>query len=182
MRKTKYLKLPPAEVKRQGTVVTARFDDAEQVLILDIFMDRQHSARYLLQVGSGEHKTYEYLTGTWHDYSIAGAMGQETLWVNGMNLASEASFASEKEAELAFRALGEPVDPWISRSTERTVFEEIMRLEREYVSDRHCTERVREVQRYKTMVDSVPELPADFDEWARGLIAPEDYALGSWTK
>ena len=182
MRKTKYLKLPPAEVKRQGTVVTARFDDAEQVLILDIFMDRQHSARYLLQVGSGEHKTYEYLTGTWHDYSIAGAMGQETLWVNGMNLASEANFASEKEEELAFRALGEPVDPWINRSTERAVFEEIMKLEREYVSDKHCTERVREVQRYKTMVDSVPELPTDFDEWARGLIAPEDYALGSWTK
>lgn len=182
MRKMKYLKLQPAEVKRQGTVITARFDDAEQVLILDIFMDRQHSARYLLQVGSGEHKTYEYLTGTWHDYSIAGAMGQETLWVNGMNLASEASFASEEEAELAFRALGEPVDPWISRPTKRAVFEEIMRLEREYVSDKRCTERVREVQRYKTMVDSVPELPADFDEWARGLIAPEDYALGSWTK
>ena len=40
MRKTKYLKLPPEEVKRQGTVVTARFDDAEQVLIMDIFMDR----------------------------------------------------------------------------------------------------------------------------------------------
>ena len=182
MKKAKYLKLPAAEVKKRGIVVTARFDDAEQILIMDIFMDGQHYARYLMQVGSGEHKTYKYLTGTWHDYSVARAMGQETLWVNGMNLASEVSFASEKEAELAFRALGEPVDPWISRSTKRAVFEEIMRLEQEYVSDKHCTERVREVQRYETMVDSVPELPADFEEWARNLIAPEDYALGSWTK
>ena len=36
MRKTKYLKLPPEEVKRQGTVVAVRFDDADGNALLNL--------------------------------------------------------------------------------------------------------------------------------------------------
>ena len=86
MKKAKYLSLPARKVSGMWTEVTAWYDEQGKVLMLDIFQNGGHSARYLMDVTTGEHWVYEYLLKAWHQYSAATAAGQNKIYVTGHRL------------------------------------------------------------------------------------------------
>lgn len=182
MKKAKYLSLPARKVSGMWTEVTAWYDEQEKVLMLDIFQNGGHSARYLMDVVTGEHWVYEYLLKTWHQYSAATAAGQNKVYVSGHLLKSEISFATPEDIKTVCTALKtEKERPWMT-DMETAVWDELMHMESTYRWERRQAADRREALRYRKMVDSVPALPADFEAWAQEMTAPGYYALRSREK
>lgn len=183
MKKVKYLKLPAEKADAQGIQVTARYEKMDRVLILDIFVYEFHKARYLLDTIDGEHAAYMYQSGVWHTWSVSTAIGFDNpLYVYIGNISREAQFFTAEDLNTAYRALNCAEKESWRKSKQEAVWSQILQRENRWNENRREAETEREVQRYKTMVQSVPELPDDFESWAQGLIAPEEYALKSETK
>lgn len=183
MKKVKYLKLPVEKVQGNDIQVTARFEKMDRVLILDIFVYEFHKARYLLDTIDGEHAAYMYQSGVWHTWSVSTAIGFDNpLYVYIGKISREAQFFTAEDLNTAYRALNCAEKESWRKSKQGAVWSRILKMESAWNENRREAEREREVQRYKTMVQSVPELPEDFESWAQGLIAPEEYALKSETK
>lgn len=182
MKRTKYLSLPAAKADGYGVKVTAQYDSAERILIMDVLSAGKHEARYLLNTETGEHYAYDYGSKSWHAYSIVTAAGFEKVYAYGSQVKQHIDFISETDMKTAYRVLKIVKErSWYS-DKEEAIWSQVMYLESNWCSEKHEAEREKEVQRYKTMVESVPELPADFNSWARGLIAPQEYALKSEEK
>ena len=181
MKKAKYLKLPAAEAAAGGITATALYDPMDGILMLDLFSDGSHSTRYLLDTESGEHQAYSYETGVWHSWRVATAAGFDSPnYVYSGTLNKNIRFRSGKDEETAYRAVKTNEKPW--KTQREMTWDRILHLESCWNERKWEKERDREVQRCKTMVQSVPELPADFEKWAQDLIAPEEYALQAETK
>lgn len=182
MKKVKHLKLPAAKIKGNacGILVSMHYEKMDQVLVTDIFTNGIHHARHLLDVVTGEHEAYMYETGCWHSWSVTTAIGFDSpfsLYGSSRNVSRETKFMSKEDLNVAYRALRcRESESW-RKSREDAVWSRILSLECEWNSGKREMAREAEMQRYKTMVQSVPDLPADFEEWARDLIAPEEYAL-----
>lgn len=182
MKKAGYLARPVRKVSGMWTEVTAWYDEQEKVLMLDIFQNGGHSARYLMDVTTGEHWVYEYLLKTWHQYSAATAAGQNKVYVSGYLLKGEIKFAAPKDIKTVCEALNvEKERPW-QTDRETAAWDELMNKESSYRWERRTEEQRREAMRYKKLVDAVPDIPEDFEEWAQKVTAPEHYALQSKEK
>lgn len=182
MKKAGYLSLPARQVSGKWTEITAWHDEQENVLMLDIFTNGGHSARYLMDIATGEHWVYEYLLKTWHQYSAATAAGQNKWYASGYLIKSEVCFATPKDVETVYKALSvEKVRQW-TKDKETAAWDELMYQEREFRQIRYWKNEQRKAMRYEKMVNQVPDLPEDFEAWAQEMTAPGHYALRSWEK
>lgn len=182
MKKAAYLQLPVRKVSGMWTEVTACHDKQGNVLILDIFQGGGHSARYLMDLETGEHWVYEYLLKTWHQYSAATAAGQNKVYVSGHLLKSEIRFATDEDLATVCEALQtEKERPWQS-DAETAAWDELMHMESSFRWEKRTEEQRREAMRYERLVNSVPALPEGFEAWAEKMTAPEHYALRSKEK
>lgn len=182
MKKAGYLARPVRKVSGRWTEITAWHDKEENVLMLDIFINGGHSARYLMDIATGEHWAYEYMLKSWHSYSAATAAGQNKIYATGHLLKSEIKFATPEDLQIVCEALNvEKERPWMS-DKETAAWDELLHQESCYRWERRSEEQVRKETRLQKMIESVPALPEGFEAWAQEMTAPEHYALQSGTR
>lgn len=170
MKRKRLAELPARKIKKEGLCMTAAVEGS--VLVLDIFEDGERSARYMLDSDGGEHCAYMDLTKLWHQWSLASAVGFDSvLYVSAYDLEKHIAFAEQKDRELAATILD------VGIPEEFGIFEKILELEREYNQYLQDIRKEHYMQRLRTLVESVPEVPEDFDDWVRETIFPEEYAL-----
>ena len=63
MKRKKALQTEPAKTKKMGRVITVQ--EADELLILNMYQDRKLTDRYVMNTQTGEYEVYNPETGTW---------------------------------------------------------------------------------------------------------------------
>lgn len=171
--------LPKNTPKKKGWIVKPQV--WEDILVLDIYTDREWEARYCIDTKTGEHG-YRREGEGWKTGKLITCIGGDPLepyqYYTGNYIdLGDLEFDSEKEEEEARRALG------AKRSYEW--FDQIEDMEMQYDREKRWEKERRKKKKKRELMDQVPELPEELREWIYEKAADEEYAFydkekGSW--
>ena len=157
MKKRGVLDLPAREVKEKGTWITSTlFND---LLVLDCFGDGKQIGRYCVN-GEGEYASWQ--DGKWHEAMLGYILGMEPYY-SYWDYSNHAKFATPEDEAIAREFL--KCEPWRHATLDR-----LSRIESETSGKKRESTKQRKQDRIDSLMDLVPVLPNDFDDWCSDVI------------
>ena len=137
------------------------------LLILDCFKDCKYEGRYLMNVETGE---YGILRG--EEYSAEKLMRAfENDWWGYLD------HGTIKCAEEDGKIIRETIKHKIRYALDREIGYLIDEIESQYMSDKRWDKEQRRQERLRNLMNTVPALPPDFEQWALRSIWKEAYPI-----
>lgn len=161
--------LPP-KCKRQGRIGIVQV--VNDTLILNIYSGKKLTGRYCIRE-NGEYEYFNAVDKTWGKNKLRALLGGEWYcgsdWQNNLSLKNE-----DSELIKNFIKPEKKSCKWGSESA----LEMIASKEDEYYSKQVQKKYASKERKRKMLMDSVPDLPEDFNEWIRKQAAPGiDYLI-----
>lgn len=150
--------------KKGCWVIASRTRD---LLVLDCFKDRKYEGRYLMNVETGEYgilRDEEYSAeklARAYEYNWWGYLDYSTIK------------CTDEDARIIREAIGRK----IRYEQDREIGYLIDEIESRYTSDKRWDKERRRQERLRNLMDTVPELPPDFEQWALKCIWKEAYPV-----
>ena len=150
--------------KKGCWVIASRTRD---LLVLDCFKDRKYEGRYLMNVETGEYgilRDEEYSAeklARAYEYNWWGYLDYSTIK------------CTDEDARIIREAIGRK----IRYEQDREIGYLINEIESRYTSDKRWDKERRRQERLRNLMDTVPELPPDFEQWALKCIWKEAYPV-----
>ena len=157
MKRKKVLQAEPVKTKKEGRVITVQ--EADEILILNMYQDRKLTDRYAMNTQTGEYEVYDPENGTWRiEKACVAAAGDRYMYLY------------EIEAKIEYDPPG--AEGLIKKKLNGGGWwGEGMHLldnvESSYLRDKKEQKEERRLQRLRDLMDSVPGLPGDFKAWIR---------------
>lgn len=158
MKKKLVEKMPPTKTKKKGLVATVQ--TADDILILNVYRNKELQARYCMNVKTGEYMQQSAKTQGWAMRKFINACGYESLYHSAYWLKGELKFNSWEEEKLAKTLLGTSKYTW-----KNSVVEVIDDKESDYLSERREKTENNHRNRVQSLMDQVPDTPEDIKEW-----------------
>lgn len=155
MKRKKALQTEPAKTKKMGRVITVQ--EADELLILNMYQDRKLTDRYVMNTQTGEYEVYNPDTGTWRIEKACVAATRDRYVYLYENNAKITYDPPEAKGLIKQKLNG---GGWWGEGLLL-----LDNVESSYLSDQRERKEERRLQRLRDLMDSVPALPEDFKEW-----------------
>ena len=163
-------KLIPTPTKRKGLVATVQ--ELGDILILNIYQDKEIQSRYCVNTKSGEYETFDCKSGEWKFRKLLTAIGFDVLCNSADRIDRELAFNSEREKKLAEEKVKEKGGKW-----NNTFGRWINRIEDDFNQNKRETYERNRRDRVRKVMDAVPMAPKDLREWIWKKTGAADYAF-----
>lgn len=171
MKLKKIEKIPVARIRKKGKIMKL-VDGPAELLILDIYKDREYYGRYVQDVDTGEYRAYS--KGIWFTRKFECFLMETKYEYYYLPNLKGWKWYSEKDEQDAKNKLREP---------NCGVIVAINSNEYRYNREKRSGAYDRKVLRIEELMDMVPELPQDFEQWWMGTcdaVKDEEYMF--WDK
>ena len=151
-------KLKVEKILKKGNVISACI--VENTLVIDCFAEKEFQGRYCLEQ-TGRHVAY--IDGNWCIRSFAAMFGWSSYWRSVPN----ARFNNEQTEEIIAEYITSMERKGYSSSR---LLSAIASIEYDYNYDQRIKAADRKAERINQLMEQVPTLPDDFDEWCRRVV------------
>ena len=159
MKRQLALRETPIKTKKKGKVVTVQ--TVENILILNMYRDKDLTCRYCMNTDTGEYETWDAKTGEWSVMKAHRAAGGMDWYDDGRSVEKTLKYDPPESRALIKKALdGKTWRDW----TEGLAL--IDDVETDYGRDQRERKEERRVERERQLQERAPKLPEDFREWA----------------
>lgn len=175
MRRREIDAIPVGKIRKKGKIVRhVKSGKLSDLLILDLFVDKEYMGRYVQDVRTGEYAARR--KDTWNNFKFEQLAGESiSEYIQEMK---EWKFEDDKQAADAGEMYGLYSDVTVSKVTHY-----IRQKEYEYGSDKRQTAYERKRERIGRLMESVPDVPDDFREWWLSVCKhPTNYEYAFWNK
>lgn len=177
MRQKEIDAIPVGKTRKKGKIIRhVKSEKSGDLLILDLFVDKEYVGRYVQDVRTGEYAARR--KDTWHNFKLerlAGESISEHYYIPKMK---EWKFEDDKQAAEVGELYG-----LYSNVTVEKVAHYIRQKEYEYGSDKRQTAYERKRERVGRLMESVPAVPDDFREWWLSVCKhPKNLEYAFWNK
>lgn len=182
MREKAIERLKVKQPEDMGKKITVQ--QLDNIVILNIFYNKNLKARYCINKDSGEYETLDFelvASGTWRNTKLGAQFGMapgdyaySRYWKND-RIPNEKSVFTMQDMKLLHEIFGSKKD----------VFKEIDDLECQYSYEKREYAKIRHNERVQKAMEQTPEVPRDIWDWIEELTDGKDqYALrdgdGKW--
>lgn len=157
MKKKKVENTPPIKTKKKGLVSTVQM--VEDILVLNIYKDKILKARYCMSTKNYEFAQWSADTGEWGYGKLLSACGYDPYCYSYYDLEKDIAFDSENDKRLIYDNL--PVRDCYTTNPIRMIDV----LEYRYGREKREHAEERRLERVKSMMDLIPELPEGIEAW-----------------
>lgn len=159
MKRRLVLRETPIKTKKKGKVVTVQ--NVENILILNMYRDKDLTCRYCMNTDTGEYETWDAKTGEWSVMKAHRAAGGLDWYDNGRSVEKTLKYDPPESRALIKKALdGKTWRNW----TEGLVL--IDDVETDYGRDQREKKEERRLERERRLQERAPKPPEDFRDWA----------------
>ena len=158
MKRRLVLRETPIKTKKKGKVVTVQ--TAENILILNMYRDKDLTRRYCMNTDTGEYETWDAKSGEWSVMKAHRAAGGMDWYDDGRSVEKTLKYDPPEARDLIKKAL----DGKTWRSWEEGLAM-IDGVEQDYGRDLREKKEERRMERERKLQNRAPELPADFRRW-----------------
>lgn len=159
MKRRLVLRETPIKTKKKGKVVTVQ--NVENILILNMYRDKDLTCRYCMNTDTGEYETWDAKTGEWSVMKAHRAAGGLDWYDNGRSVEKTLKYDPPESRALIKKALdGKTWRNW----TEGLVL--IDDVETDYGRDQREKKEERRMERERRLQERAPKPPEDFRDWA----------------
>ena len=149
----------PIKTKKKGKVVTVQ--TVENILILNMYRDKDLTCRYCMNTDTGEYETWDAKTGEWSVMKAHRAAGGLDWYDDGRSVEKTLKYDPPESRALIKKALdGKTWRNW----TEGLVL--IDDVETDYGRDQREKKEERRMERERRLQERAPKPPEDFRDWA----------------
>lgn len=158
MKRQLALRETPIKTKKKGKVVTVQ--TVENILILNIYQDKDLICRYCMNTDTGEYETWDAKTEEWSVMKAHRAAGGLDWYDNGRSVEKTVKYDPPEASALIKKALDGKT--WRRYAEGLELIDEV---ETDYGRDQREKKEERRMERERKLQNRVPELPADFRQW-----------------
>lgn len=161
--------MPEKKPKKDGWIVKPQY--AGNILVLDLYTDREWEARYCIDRETGEHG-YQTPGGRWKRSKLitcAGGDPQQSYMYYSSN------YVSLNDLEFESKDEREAVETFLERGRYGYWHERIECLEMEYDRNMRWDAEDRKRQRERDFMSQIPDAPRDLREWIYEKENAEEY-------
>lgn len=159
MKRKAILKVPPKSAHRDGLILTTQ--SLEDILFFDAYREKQYIGRYCINRETGEYCCWYADSGEWKERKLQSFLGFEVIY-GCVNLNEQAKFDTVEDKEQAVHMLyGKDA----KQSNKNDLFWDIEIMEQGSQSAKRKRKEQRRLGRIKRLMDRLPELPGDFEDW-----------------
>ena len=157
MKRKKVLQTEPVKTKKEGRVITVQ--EADEILILNMYQDRRLTDRYAMNTQTGEYEVYDPENGTWRiEKACVAATGDRYAYL--YEIEAKIEYDPPGAKGLIKKKLNG--GGWWGEGMHL-----LDNVESSYLRDKKEQKEERRLQRLRDLMDSVPGLPGDFKAWIR---------------
>ncbi len=156
MKRSSVLKTEPALPDQDGAVLTAQA--VGEILILNYWKDRELIGRYCMNTTTGEYEAYYTKTGKWRQTKLQTLCGYDAAHYWYYSLDGTIPINSTAGVKLIKELLPE-------RFSAMEPLARIKHKENDYSSNQRESKESRRLDRMRNIMNKIPPLPEDFDEW-----------------
>lgn len=149
-------KLTPVKARKKGLIATVQ--EIQNILVLNIYEDKQLRGRYCMNTTNYEFQ--QLVKNKWKYGKLASLCGLNTWYCSGYQLAGMLKFNSEAEEELVKIKLKIQ-----ERSFARNAVELIIMREEEYSRGKRERTENNRVDRVQKLMNQIKALPEGIKEW-----------------
>lgn len=185
MRRKEILKLPPVPAKISGKVITAQVSEDGTAVILNGYKDKKLVGRYLMDKETHDFCYLEADTGKFSEGKLMTMMGYSTYW--GYSDYHHDVKMSRKDIDLVREELKTHSEGWNKEVRFKNIASVIDSYEYSTNFRKRQEKEDRRQMRLKALMDTLPMLPENLDEWMHQTAAGSlHYAFfnkesGMWT-
>ena len=159
MKRQLALRETPIKTKKKGKVVTVQ--TVENILILNIYQDKDLICRYCMNTDTGEYETWDAKTGEWSVMKAHRAAGGMYWYDDGRTVEKTLKYDPPESRALIKKALDGKT--WRNWKEGLALIDDV---ETDYGRDQRERKEERRVERERQLQERAPKLPEDFREWA----------------
>ena len=159
MKRKLALRETPIKTKKKGKVVTVQ--TVENILILNIYQDKDLTCRYCMNTDTGEYGTWDAKTGEWSVMKAHRAAGGMDWYDDGRSVEKTLKYDPPESRALIKKALDGKT--WRNWTEGLALIDDV---ETDYGRDQREKKEERRVERERQLQERAPKLPEDFREWA----------------
>lgn len=159
MKRQLALRETPIKTKKKGKVVTVQ--TVENILILNMYRDKELTCRYCMNTDTGEYETWDAKSGEWAVLKSYRAAGGMDWYDDGRSVEKTVKYDPPEARDLIKKALEGKT--W-RRNEEGMVL--LDGVEQDYSRDLREKKEERRTERERKLQGRVPKLPEDFRQWA----------------
>ena len=159
MKRQLALRETPIKTKKKGKVVTVQ--TVENILILNIYQDKDLICRYCMNTDTGEYEAWDAKTGEWSVMKAHRAAGGMYWYDDGRTVEKILKYDPPESRALIKKALDGKT--WRNWTEGLALIDDV---ETDYGRDQRERKEERRVERERQLQERAPKLPEDFREWA----------------
>lgn len=159
MKRQLALRETPIKTKKKGKVVTVQ--TVENILILNMYRDKELTCRYCMNTDTGEYETWDAKSGEWAVLKAYRAAGGMDWYDDGRSVEKTVKYDPPEARDLIKKALEGKT--WRRNEEGMGLLDGV---EQDYSRDLREKKEERRMERERKLQGRIPKLPGDFRQWA----------------